>query len=248
MPGTATLTPAIVVGAIRYGETSRIVRLATRDLGVQGAIAKGALRPKSRFGTALQLLAEGTAHLIPGRGDLATLTAFDPIDMHTGLARSLDAFHAGAVLAELVARVVPPAPHEEIFDALRGGIRMLEAAPPELAEVIGLSAIWRLVDVLGHSPALETCAHDAVPVPPGPAAFSLGEGGVVCPRCDRGASPIRLDGEDRDALAFFIHGTGEAPDLDHAHAAAHRRLLARWIVSHLSEGDLPALELWRRGR
>lgn len=248
MPGAATLTPAIVVGVIRYGETSRIVRLATRDLGVQGAIAKGALRPKSRFGTALQLLAEGTAHLIPGRGELATLAAFDPVEMHGGLARSIEAFHAAATLAELAARFVPPATHEEIYDALRNGVRMIEAAPAESLEVVALSAIWRLVDALGHGPVLEACARDGEPVPPGPAAFSLAEGGILCGRCDRGASPIRLDRDDRLALEFLVRGLGEPPDLDPPHAAAHRRLLARWIVSHLSEGELPALELWRRGR
>ena len=41
-------TPAIVLTTIRYGETSKIARLATRDLGVQSAIAKGASRPRSR--------------------------------------------------------------------------------------------------------------------------------------------------------------------------------------------------------
>ncbi|MCA9723589.1 MAG: recombination protein O N-terminal domain-containing protein, partial [Gemmatimonadetes bacterium] len=41
MAGSPTLTPAIVVGVVRYGETSRIVRLATRELGLQSAIAKG---------------------------------------------------------------------------------------------------------------------------------------------------------------------------------------------------------------
>lgn len=247
MPGAATLTPAIVVGAIRYGETSRIVRIATRDLGVVGAIAKGALRPRSRFGTSLQLLAEGVAHVIPGRGELATLAAFDPTDMHTGLARLLPAFLAASALAEIAARVVPPVAQEEIFETLRDGVRMLEHAPEAAVEVVALRVIWRLVDVLGHAPALEACARDGVLIPPGPAAFSLGDGGVLCRRCDLGASPIRLEADDRLALAFFVDGRGEAPELDPPHAAAHRRLLARWIVSHLSEGELPALELWRRG-
>lgn len=248
MPGTATLTPAIVVGTIRYGETSRIVRLATLDLGVQGAIAKGALRPRSRFGTTLQLLAEGTAHLLPGRGDLATLVAFDIADVHARLARSLPVFHAAAALAELVSRVVPPVPQEEVFATFRDGIRMLDSAGEDIVELVALQAMWRLIDALGVSPSLDRCARDAVPVPPGPAAFSIGEGGVLCPRCDRGASPLRLRAGDRAALQFLVEGRGDPPDLGGADAAAHRRLLARWIVSHVSDGELPALDLWRRGR
>src|SRR5256885_14988823 len=54
-------TPAVVLQTYRYSETSKVVRLATRDLGVHSAIAKGALRPKSRFGAALELLSEGVA-------------------------------------------------------------------------------------------------------------------------------------------------------------------------------------------
>ena len=56
------LTPAVVLQTYRYSETSKVVRLATRDLGVQSAIAKGASRPKSRFGAGLEFLSEGEAH------------------------------------------------------------------------------------------------------------------------------------------------------------------------------------------
>jgi DNA repair protein RecO (recombination protein O) len=247
VPGPATLTQAIVVGAIRYGETSRIVRLATRDLGVQSAIAKGALRPKSRFGTTLQLLAEGTAHLIPSRGELATLAAFDATDLHGGLARSVSAFHAGAALAELAARFVPPIPQEELFLSFRSGVVMLEAAPAEALEVVGLAALWRFLDALGFAPTLDSCARDATEVPAGPAAFSIDDGGVLCGRCAAGHPPIRLAAGDREALAFFLEGTGEVPDLDAPHAAAHRRLLSRWVARHLGESELPALTLWLRG-
>jgi DNA repair protein RecO (recombination protein O) len=248
VPGPATLTQAIVVGAIRYGETSRIVRLATRDLGVQSAIAKGAMRPKSRFGTSLQLLTEGTAHLIPSRGELATLAAFDASNLHHGLARSVPAFHAAAALAELAGRFVPPIPQEELFVTFRSGVEMLELAPEGAVEVIGLAALWRFLAALGFAPSLEACARDAEVVPAGPAAFSIDEGGVLCGRCAAGHAPIRLAAGDRDALQFFLEGTGEVPDLDPPHAAAHRRLFGRWVARHLGDSELPALTLWLRGR
>ena len=237
-----------MVGAIKYGETSRIVRLATHDLGVQSAIAKGALRPKSRFGTTLQLLAEGTAHLIPSRGDLATLAAFDATDLHGGLARSVPTFHAAAALAELAGRFVPPIPQEQLFLTFRAGISMLEVAPEEAVEVVALAALWRFLAALGFAPTLDSCARDAVPVPGGVAAFSIDDGGVLCSRCAAGHAPIRLASGDREALAFFLDGAGEVPDLDPPHAAAHRRLLSRWVARHLGESELPALTLWLRGR
>ena len=54
------------------------LRLATREAGVQSAPARGARRPKSRYGTALDLFASGTAEIYvkPGR-ELHTLASFD---------------------------------------------------------------------------------------------------------------------------------------------------------------------------
>jgi DNA repair protein RecO (recombination protein O) len=71
-------SPAIVLSTLRYSETSKIVRLATREQGVQSAIAKGALRPRSRFGAALQFLSEGQARLlVKEHRELHTLAGFE---------------------------------------------------------------------------------------------------------------------------------------------------------------------------
>src|SRR5580765_446501 len=96
------ITTEIVLSALRYSETSKIVRLATREHGVQSAIAKGALRPKSRFGAALQLLSEGQAqYLAKEHRELHVLTAFDLQYLHIGLAAHLARYAAASVLAEL---------------------------------------------------------------------------------------------------------------------------------------------------
>jgi len=47
-------TDAVVLHAFDYGETSRIVRLLTRQNGVIGVMARGARRPTSTFGSTLQ--------------------------------------------------------------------------------------------------------------------------------------------------------------------------------------------------
>lgn len=247
MAGSATLAPAIVVGSLRYSETSRIVRLATRDLGVQTAIAKGALRPRSRFGGSLQLFSEGVAHLIPGRGDMSTLAAYDVTNLHAGLARDLSRFGAASALAEMVARFVPPGPHPDVHEVLRHGLGMLEASPPELGEVIGLRVMWQLIDALGVAPSVEVCARDHATLPPGDTAFSYRDGGMLCARCAAPGSSTPLAASDRDALRALVTGAEELPDLDARHASAHRRLLRRWVQSHLGDEPLPALDAWQRG-
>ena len=98
-------TSSIVLSALRYSETSKIVRLATREHGVQSAIAKGALRPKSRFGAALQLLSEGQAQvLMKEHRELHVLTAFDLRRLHVGLATDLERYASACALANIFAR------------------------------------------------------------------------------------------------------------------------------------------------
>ncbi|HQU71220.1 MAG TPA: recombination protein O N-terminal domain-containing protein, partial [Calditrichia bacterium] len=52
-------TEALILGALRWRESSKIVHLYTRELGAVSVIAKGALRPKSPFRGALEALAAG---------------------------------------------------------------------------------------------------------------------------------------------------------------------------------------------
>src|SRR2546430_4410821 len=80
-------TSAVVLRTYPYSETSKIVRLATRDVGVQSAIAKGVLRPRSRSVAGLELLSEGMAQLYHRETrELQTLAAFDLLVLRRELA------------------------------------------------------------------------------------------------------------------------------------------------------------------
>ncbi|HEX9893660.1 MAG TPA: DNA repair protein RecO [Gemmatimonadales bacterium] len=245
----ALQSEAIVLSAIRYGETSKIVRLATRDRGIVSAIAKGALRPRSRFGAALQLLSRGTAQYLPPRhGELHTLTAFDLQHLPLAVGAALERFAAAIAMAELVQRVGSADPHPEIFDALDQAIRELEHASPEAAEVLGLKWLWSIVCLLGFEPALAGCALDGTLIPNGvPMAFSVSEGGALCPDCARSRAANWLPAEDRADLTVLLDPDAALPRLDPRHATAHRRLLARFIHHQVAEGaNLPALDFWLR--
>ncbi len=56
-------TEAIVLHAFDYLESSRVLRLATREAGIRSAIAKGARRSSRRFGGGLDLFSRGVAQL-----------------------------------------------------------------------------------------------------------------------------------------------------------------------------------------
>jgi DNA repair protein RecO (recombination protein O) len=240
-------TPAIVLSSLRYSETSKIVRLATRDLGVQSAIAKGALRPKSRFGGALQLLSEGQAQLLMKEGrELNPLTAFDLRHLHVGLAADLDRYAVACALAEVMLRFAPPDPHPQSFEVLQQALTQLESFPQSGVEPLGFRLLWELVSALGFAPSVSACVIDGTPLPvQGSLPFSTRDGGALCPACavERGAT--QLPEPDRADLLALLDPEASLPSLDARHGAAHRRLVARYIRYHLGEGaTLPALEFW----
>src|SRR4029453_2282659 len=98
---TPVRTDAVVLHVFDYLETSRILRLATREAGMQSVLARGARRPKSRYGSALDLFASGTAEIYvkPGR-ELHTLASFDVTRSRGQLATDLERFTAASAIAE----------------------------------------------------------------------------------------------------------------------------------------------------
>lgn len=242
-------TPAIVLATWRYGETSKIVRLATREHGVQSVIAKGALRPRSRFGAALQVLSGGQAHYIHhDRRELQTLTAFDLVSLPVLLTRDVGRYATATALAELILRVSPVEPHPEAFELLAAALRRLELEPPATLEAVALHSVWQLVAALGFAPGVDRCVRDGRPLAPdGALPWSLEEGGALCAACARGTETVRLPPDGTAALRALLQEGGVLPVLDRPNAAAHRRLAARYIRHHVGEGAaLPALDFWQQ--
>lgn len=244
-------TRAIVLQSWRYSETSKIVRLATRELGVQSAIAKGALRPRSRFAAGLESLSEGIAHLYHRETrDLQILGAFDLIDLRRGLARDVGRFAGAAALAEIVLRMAPAAPLPAVYDALVAGCDALVRTPDDRIDAAALRAVWAVLGALGFEPSLARCARDGTAIDADAAAavvFSVGEGGVLCERCGAATQATRLPSRAYRDLLALNDPQAELPALDDSHAAAHRRLVSRFIRHHYGEtGGLNALDFWTR--
>lgn len=241
-------TPALILHGFPYGETSKIVRLLTPEHGVQSAIAKGAMRPKSKFGAKLQVLSQGTAQLYlkPSR-DLQTLAEFEVTLQRPELAQDVVRYASGAALAELVMRCSPTEPHPEIYQLTVQQLDLLASVPSDALDAAALAALWGAVAALGFAPNVHHCARDGAQLSDGAVAFSVNDGGFVCRACARGGSTTELQAGDREVLQHLIAGSGDAVgELSPKHAAAHRRLLVRFVEQHVAEGrELRALTFWQ---
>lgn len=242
-------TDAIVLHAFDYLETSRIVRLATREAGVQSVIARGARRSTRRFGAALDLFASGVAEIQTRSGrELQQLTGFDITTARPSLGEDLDRFASASMLAELGLRFSEGDEQGALFRALTDALDALYGRSGAGARMSALGHAWHLVASLGFAPTVDICCACHEPVPPDVAAlFSHPSGGVACARCAvtlRGGRSIPP--EARGALRAWVAGE-EAITSDPQVQRAHARLLKEFAIHHLADGaELRAFEGWVR--
>jgi DNA repair protein RecO (recombination protein O) len=224
---------AIVLQCFPYGDTSRIVRLLTRDAGVHSAIAKGASRPRSRYAV-LEPFAEGVASLyIKPTRELQTLGGFDLTRTRQSLGRDLLRFGGASLLAELVLRTGSEESTDGLYDAVAHGLDRLQAAEERNVEVAVLAVTWHVVSLLGFVPELDSCIVCGTDIPDaGEVTFDYGAGGLRCGTCAAGLPGRRIPAHARTALRAFIRG--DAADV--AVTEGHWRLLTRYLEHHLLEG------------
>lgn len=178
-------TSCLVLQTYRFGDTSKILRLLTSDFGPLSAMARGALRPKSRMGGVLEPFAEGRATLYfkPNR-DLHTLSGFELVRSRQSLGSDMARFAGASVLAELVLRLAPAERDDRVFAALSTGLDELQETGPGEAPAVALVRIWELIRVFGFEPALDGCLSCGRPIAAGEAAtFDTSEGGIRCTDC-----------------------------------------------------------------
>jgi len=235
---------ALVLQAMAYSETSRILRLYTREAGLRSVIAKGARRPKSRFGGLLEPFTEGAATFFLKEGrDLHTLSGFDLVRSRQAIGRSLLGFAGASVLAEVILRAATEDPQPELYDALVEALDGIAGASSDASrEVEALGGAWRLVSILGFEPQLEVCVVCGRPIAPDePVRFDSAAGGVACTRC----RPVGrlLDPATRAEVIEMINGGDVTAPV--ARSGTHRALLRAFIEAQIAhDRPLRALDLF----
>ena len=178
-------TEAVVLRSIKWSETSRIVTLYTLGFGKLKVVAKGARRPKSRFGASLEPITHSAAVFYRKEGrDLHTLGQCDLIAAFPKLKSDLSTLIYASAVCELMDRLITGEdPNRPLFRALvetLGGIEESAAADAE-------KFLWRfqlhLAAFLGYRPEFGNCVRCETVLEGAKVAFSLALGGTLCDRC-----------------------------------------------------------------
>lgn len=237
-------TRALVLQSFPYSETSKVLRLYTLEHGLRSVMAKGALRPRSRYGGVLEPFTEGTAtfYLKEGR-DLHTLSGFDLVRSRQGLGRSLVGFAGASLLAEIVMRTGTEDPHPALYETLsQAWDAVAGAGSPAQALAASLAGAWSVVALLGFEPQAGICVHCGRELADDELVrFDAMAGGVACTGC-RPAGRI-LDPESRAELRRML--AGEIPEGGVARPRTQGALLKAFLEAQLSQDRaFRALELF----
>ena len=204
-------TQAIVLRTLKFGETSRIATLYTRDLGRVTVMAKGARAARSPFGSALNLLVRNEVVFAHKEGrDLQTLTRAELVHEHRGFERDPLRLAHAAVAGELTERVaLGEEPVGELFDLVSRALDRFDAAPAVRLP----TALWlfelQLADLLGYLPRLDACAACGGPLG-GSGVMGLVEGGLLCRACGTGRDgTTRLSPGSVEILRLLVAGGWE---------------------------------------
>ncbi len=207
-------TEAIVLRSIRYGEADRILHLYSNTGGRLGAIAKGARKPRSRFGGRLEPFFRLEMMLHEGRGDLLTVTGVTTVDGYPRLRSSGPALSAAARACDAVLRLLDSAePNPPAYNLLCRYLALLD--DPGESRAAGLEAALsfrlKLAMAAGFVPELASCAGcgevDHL------VGFSGAAGGIVCASCEAGSFEL-----SEEAHTFMVEALAkplsEAPEAD----------------------------------
>jgi len=228
MAGRSFKTEAVVLRSIRYGEADRILHLYSAARGRVGAIAKGARRPRSRFGGRLEPFFRLDLILHEGRGDLATVTSASTVDGYSRLRSNGEAITAAARGCDAVLRLLDSAePNPAAYNLLCRYLGLLDEGASELS--LALAFRMKLALAAGFSPELASCARcgEAEHL----SGFSGAAGGVVCPSCERDSFPFSAEAHEF-MVGALVNPLAGAPTADERALRQVERAVGETLEHH----------------
>jgi DNA repair protein RecO (recombination protein O) len=241
----AHATSAIVLRAVSYGESDRVVTLLGRTTGRLSALARGARKSQRRFAGGLGLCSVGDISVRERAGaELLTLESFDVTASHPSFGSDVARMAHAAYVAELVTKLCAPRQVElGVFDWLATFLDLLDVggASAERLRVFELGLLGRL----GFGPMVARCGVcGGERSGPGPIDYRWDpdRGGAVCGACGRTGRPMRNEVRAtlaRLAVTSLADATAEALPAD-INRSCREALLE--IVKHHISGPLHSLE------
>ncbi len=201
-------TEAIVLHSRKFGDTSRIVTLYSKDFGRISVMAKGARHTKSKFGASLDALSYCSVTLYKSsQKELHLLSKAETVRPLKRLGDSYDLLTLGLSMAEvMVATQELDESNRQLFGLLLESLLALNAAE-ENSYSIYVSFQIHLAQQMGFAVNFEECTESGQKIIPQEAAdfvFSFAGGAMFAPQTAGARIGFRLRASVVEALQELL--------------------------------------------
>ena len=168
----------IVVSTVPYKESSKIINIFTKDMGLIGCIAKGCKSIKSKLRLGSEKFAYGTFHISYKENGLSTLTEVDIEDYFINIKSDITKISYLSYICELSEKVFRESNDKEIYSLMINAIKKIEEnyEPKIITNILEL----KYLNYIGINLNLDecvSCGNTKV------ATISLQKGGYICSNC-----------------------------------------------------------------
>jgi len=233
---------AVVLRARKVRDTSKIVVFFTKRFGKVSAMAKGSLRPKSKFGSSLEILTHSLIiYYAKENRNVHTLSHSETLNPFSEVKADFAKLAYASTAIEILERFAPvEEPNEELFDHIVLTLREFDAAARDDLEVVLAAYLLRMLHLVGYGPSLSTCVRCGRKIDDGAASFGLLSGGVLCPACvGRDINAVELDADVLELMRSFEGKTMKQVRKKSAPAATSRGacdILTAFVRAVMGEG------------
>jgi DNA repair protein RecO (recombination protein O) len=202
-------TDAVVLHAMDYRDTSKIVSLYTKKFGKIKVIAKGVRSQKNKFGSSLEPMTISSIVLYKKKHrDLHLLSKSEIAVVLNGLFANSDRMYTGLAVIELMNMVMhDEEENEKVYDMLIQALQTINDAENNHINVL-LSFMIKVFDQFGFGLALASCSSCGRPVEEvksGKSLLKLSDGKFVCQECAEihQHGGIEIQGDILKSLYYF---------------------------------------------
>jgi DNA repair protein RecO (recombination protein O) len=204
-------THGIVLRTRKLRESSKIIVFFTRDYGKISAVAKGGFRPKSKFGSSLELFTRSAIIFYKKENrDLHTLSHSEILSSYKNLKKDVVKVAYASVAGEMVEKMVPgEESNKHLYTLLGSVLKQIDIAERTQLEVILSSYELKMLHLVGYGPELARCVRCGKPT--GERVwFGLLSGGALCPMCS--GKDLNAVEVSQDALNLLLEYESESID------------------------------------
>ena len=178
----------IVLSEIDYKESSKIINVFTKELGIIGILARGTKKIKSNLSGVTSKLTYGYFHVNYKENGLSMLIEVDIIDRFKNIRKDISMMSYSVYLLELADRVYKHEGNNLIYDLLIASLKKIDEGF-DYKIIVNIFEL-KMLDFLGIKPVVDECVNcgnkvDIVTV-------SSYRGGYLCKNCCHGEVIVNI--------------------------------------------------------